>query len=262
MKAVIVTSDEPFYLPMMINDVVKGCRHEIAAIMVESPVARNSSWPRMMRQFLDFYGPAGFAKMALRFAAYKGWRAVSEGPLMGRFVSVRSVARHYKIPLFDTANINDETSLDTLRAMKPDIIVSISPTQIFKRKVLDLPRYGIINVHGAPLPKYRGLMPSFWMLYNGERQGAVTVHVMDEKLDNGDIIAQQFYDIGLDETQHTLILKSKKVGAQLVRDVLDIFEKTNGKVPLRPNPIEESTYFGFPDKQEARDFRRMGKKFF
>ena len=104
-------------------------------------------------------------------------------------------------------------------------------------------------------------MPSFWMLLNDEKQGAVTIHFMEEELDSGDIIAQRSFDILPQETQHNLIVKSKQIGAQLLLDVLDICDATQGQMPRMPNPDREATYFGFPNKEDARRFRKRGKKF-
>jgi len=178
-----------------------------------------------------------------------------------RFFSVKSVAKISDIPLYTPENINAKNFLAILQRQEPDLIVSLSASQIFKRNLLNLPKYGVINVHGAPLPKYRGLMPSFWMLANDEKQAAVTVHFMDEKLDSGDIVKQRFFDILPDDTQHSLILRSKRIGAELLLEVLDLFEEMRGNVPRLPNPESQATYFGFPREKDVDRFRKLGRRF-
>ncbi|MCF6176051.1 MAG: hypothetical protein L3J71_09825 [Victivallaceae bacterium] len=90
---------------------------------------------------------------------------------------------------------------------QPDLFVSISCPQIIRKKLRERFVNGCINVHGAPLPKYRGLMPAFWMLKNNETEGAATVHVLDERLDDGDIILQQKVSISSEDTWDSMVKK-------------------------------------------------------
>jgi methionyl-tRNA formyltransferase len=124
---------------------------------------------------------------------------------------------------------------------------------------LTLPPHGCINVHGGPLPKYRGRLPSFWALLNGERETGVTVHFMNEELDDGPIILQRRVSIVPGETQHSLILKTKRVGTELLLEALDRLEK--GSVETLPNDRSQATYNTFPTPEDGRKFRRLGLRF-
>ena len=107
-------------------------------------------------------------------------------------------------------------------------------------EILRLPPEGCVNVHAAPLPRYRGMLPTFWVLYEREPETAVTVHYMNEKLDDGPIILQESVPIREGETQRSLMRRCKIVGARLLSQTIDLVEM--GEVRTRPNPREEATY--------------------
>lgn len=261
LKIFLVTSDEPFYLPKVIESILGKCRHTILGVILLSPKARNRSWFQTAKQFLALYGISHFAAKSFHFTLHKILNSLGIAFTNRSASSVAAVAKRFSLQVLRPTDINSIDFVETLRESKPDLIVSLSASQVFRQALIELPNYGVINVHGAPLPKYRGLMPSFWMLLNEERQGAVTVHFMGERLDSGDIIAQCVFDITPEDSQHSLILKSKKIGVELLLEVLNLFEAKGGNVPRIENPDSEATYFGFPGKQDALKFRKMGKKF-
>jgi methionyl-tRNA formyltransferase len=261
LKVYLVTSDEPFYLPKVIESILNNCNHYILGVILLSPKAKNRSWFFTAKQFFDLYGIIQFTKKSLYFGFNKIKNCLGIVTKDKNSKSVEAIAKRYSVPVLKPKDINSEDFVKTIRTYNPDLIVSLSASQVFRKNLIDLPNYGVINVHGAPLPKYRGLMPSFWMLLNDEKIGAVTVHFMGERLDSGDIIAQKEFKINSDESQHSLILKSKKIGVDLLLEVLDLFEKKNGNVPRKENPDNEATYFGFPTKKDSVKFRKMGKKF-
>ena len=119
---------------------------------------------------------------------------------------------------------------------------------------------GAINVHSAPLPLYRGLMPAFWVLFHSEKDTAVTVHDLAEKLDNGDIIHQEAIAIDEGESWNSLLGKTKSAaGEALVKAIRQI---EDGTVVRKPNRDEDSSYFSFPTWEDARTFRSRGLRMF
>jgi methionyl-tRNA formyltransferase len=153
-------------------------------------------------------------------------------------------------------DINAPGFLDRLREMGVDVVLSASCPQIFREELLSLPPMGCVNVHAAPLPRYRGMLPTFWVLYEEEPETAVTVHYMNEKLDDGPIILQEAVPIPEDETQANLMRRCKIVGARLLSQTIDLLEMD--AVTSRANPREEATYNSFPTPQQAREFRARG----
>ena len=142
---------------------------------------------------------------------------------------------------------------------KPDLLVSILGNQIFKKPILNLAPRGCINLHTALLPKYRGLMPTFWVLKNNEKKTGLSVFFVDEGIDSGPIIVQEEVEIG-NRTQEELILLTKKLGMEAIAKSIDLIQR--GEVQLIKNDNSKKTYFSFPTRKDVLEFRRNGKKFF
>jgi len=108
--------------------------------------------------------------------------------------------------------------------MQPDVIVSVSCPQIFKLDLIDIPKKACLNVHGALLRNYRGMMPSFWMLANGEKEAGVSVHFIEERLDAGDVCGQTRFEILAGESLDMFLRRSKRFAADLLTAVLERLE--------------------------------------
>ena len=234
-------------------------KEDIIGMVILSPIPLNRTWFSTIKELIYMYGIFIFLSQSLRFVSYKILDILISIIKTKRFYSVKSVAKRYRVPIYKPERINSNDFLQLLRSLKPDVIVSVNSPQIFKKTLITLPPLGCINVHGALLPKYRGMLPSFWVLANGEKETGVTVHYMDEKLDNGDIILQEKVTITPDDTQHTLILKNKKLGAELLLQALDQIEDRT--VSTKPNNAEDATFFSLPTKADVEKFRRQGRKF-
>lgn len=259
MKIVLVTIEEPFYAPQYVQKVVEGRGKDITAIVVSSPLMSFSSLRRTLRHQRGIYSLQAFITRSLLFLWVKLLDLVSFSSKSKRSYSVRAVARHYSIPYDTCPNLNDHQFLNDLSELSPDIIVSMGSEQVFRRRILNLPKLGCINVHPSLLPKYRGVAPTFWVLANRESKTGVTVHYMNEKLDDGGIIAQETLEIAHNETLRSLDIKVREVGAKLLLKSLDQIE--NGTIVVKPNNREEATYFSFPTKNDARKFIKQGGKY-
>lgn len=117
-------------------------------------------------------------------------------------------ATAYKIDLLKHPNINSPEFLDKLRGYHCDLFVSMSFNQIFRSKIIEMPRLKTINCHAGKLPFYRGRNILNWALINDEREFGITVHYMDEGIDTGDIILQRVYPITDADNYQTLLLLS------------------------------------------------------
>ena len=102
-----------------------------------------------------------------------------------------------------------------------DVIVSFSAPVVFRQNLLGLPKYGCINLHCSLLPLYSGIMPSFWVLFYKESYTGATIHMMDTKIDNGDILAQKRVEIYEDDSMFEIIRRTKGVGGRLMVDTLN-----------------------------------------
>jgi len=157
--------------------------------------------------------------------------------------SIVSIAREHHVPVYQVTRLAAAETRDTLAQLQADVAcVACFPRRI-PATLLDVPRWGFLNVHPSPLPHYRGPYPLFWMLRAGEQQFGVTIHFMDEQLDTGDIAAQAEVDLldGIcgEEADSTL----SQYGAELLLEVLH--RLGNHQLYRRTQPPGGS-YFGAP----------------
>jgi methionyl-tRNA formyltransferase len=250
----IVTQEESVYLPTFLDDVLRVRAQNVCGMLILPEIMPNASWFTTLRDHLSLYGLPGFVRLVLRYGTHRVLDRLQRlGLPVPGLHSVRAAAARHRVTLSETRSINDPAFLESLRALAPDVVVSVNASQKFGRRLLDLPRWGCINVHGALLPRYRGRLPSFWVLANGEQETGATVHVMNADLDDGPIIRQERLAIEPSDTQHTLIRKTKRLGSRLLLEALDLIE--SGRVVLFPNDRSRATYYSFPKRDIARRVR-------
>jgi methionyl-tRNA formyltransferase len=247
MTVVFVTPDEPSVMPPFFSRVLPELGGDVAAVAVVSPIYKRSSWLGQAKRFTGAFGVREFAVEALQYGYHRAARH-----------SVKSVARTHGRTVLMPDDVNGPDFLARLRELEPDLVVSVSCPQIFRDELLALPRLGCINVHSALLPHYRGMLPTFWVLANGEPRTGVTVHRMTAGIDGGEILRQRAIEIAADETLHSLMTRSKAVAAELVLETIDGFRR--GQVDPLPNPAGEGSYFSFPTRADVRRFKARGRR--
>ena len=135
-----------------------------------------------------------------------------------QFSPVKQAALSHGIPVYQPTSLRQggEPEKAALAALAPDLIVVAAYGQILPKEVLELPRYGCINVHASLLPRYRGAAPIQHCILNGERESGVTIMQMAEGLDTGDMLLQEAVPIGENETAGELHDKLSACGARLI----------------------------------------------
>ena len=168
---------------------------------------------------------------------------------------VKELALAHDIPVFQPQKMRDGTALEILQELQPDLIAVVAYGKILPKEILELPRYGCINVHGSLLPKYRGAGPIQWSVINGESVTGVTTMYMGEGLDTGDMILKKETPIGENETYGELHDRLKEIGAQALVETIELIEQ--GKAPREVQDDSLSSYAPMLDKQIARlDFTK------
>lgn len=171
---------------------------------------------------------------------------------------VKETALHYNISVFQPEKIKDKEIYDLVRGLKPDLIVIVAYGQILPKEILDIPKYGVINVHASVLPKYRGAAPVQWALLNGEKFTGVTVMKVTETLDAGDIILQETLPIYDSDITSTLTEKLFKLGAQLL--VRAVSQIRSGKASYVKQDEKKVTYAPTLKKENGViDWRKKAK---
>jgi methionyl-tRNA formyltransferase len=260
MRIIILSQDENLYLPKSFATVCRELGDRVVAIVVLPAMSTHGGPVKGFLRHFRLFGLNGTARMGFRVLRAKVLARLMRAGTNGPFFDLRSVADAFGIPYHDVSTIRGPAFQGLLDRYEPELLVSISCPQVIGKGIRDRLPMGCINVHGAPLPRYRGLMPAFWALLNGETKTATTVHDLEEKLDDGDIILQREVDIGPDDTWDSLVQKTKAAGAQaLVEAVLRI---EAGTVERRPNREQDATYFSFPTAEDRKKFVAAGRRFF
>ncbi|MEG1458464.1 MAG: methionyl-tRNA formyltransferase [Acetivibrio sp.] len=138
---------------------------------------------------------------------------------------VKSKAVEYNIPVSQPVKVREEAFMKELKEWNPDVIVVIAFGQILPKALLELPKYGCINIHASLLPKLRGAAPIQWAVIQGEEKSGVTIMQMDPGIDTGDILLKKEIILEKKETGGSLYDKLSKMGGDLILEALDLAEK-------------------------------------
>lgn len=150
---------------------------------------------------------------------------------------VKEFAIKKGIEVFQPTNIKEDTFISKIFNLKPDLIVVAAYGKILPPDILKLPVYGCINVHASLLPKYRGAAPIQWAIINGEKKTGITIMMMDEGLDTGDILLQEEVGISEDDNAETLSKRLSELGASLlIKAIKKIKEGSIERLPQVGTP--------------------------
>ena len=247
MRIVFLTTDDPLYLPAFFERVLAERASETALVSIVPPLYKNQTKRQALSRYYRTFGLRDTFALAARTAAAKARRR-----------SIASTCERHGVRHVSTPDVNAPEFLDELRSLGTDVIVSVSCPQIFRPPLIELPAKGCLNVHGALLPQYRGVLPSFWMLANGERQAGVSVYFVNEQIDAGELCAQRAFDVAPDETLHAFLIRSKRIAAELVLQALADIER--GTVERRALDLSQGSYYSWPDRAAVARFRAAGRR--
>src|SRR5437899_2202375 len=163
---------------------------------------------------------------------------------------VKQVALSAGLPVLQPDRARDPDFLERLKELAPDLVVVVAYGQILAQALLDLPRFGCLNVHTSLLPKYRGAAPIQWALLNGDGETGVTIMKMDACLDTGPILTQKRTAIRPEDDAQGLHDRLAGLGAELI--VPTIRDFIAGKIEPRPQPVEGASYARKIKKEDGR----------
>lgn len=145
---------------------------------------------------------------------------------------VKRLGIAHTIPILQPENINESSSINELKILKPDLFIVVAYGQILKKQILEIPMYGCINVHFSLLPRYRGASPVEESILSGDSETGVTLMKMDEQLDSGPILATKKIIIETRDTTLSLRKKLSAIGAPLLIETIEkIFRKDITAIP-------------------------------
>jgi methionyl-tRNA formyltransferase len=172
---------------------------------------------------------------------------------------VKILAEKLELPVLQPLKARDEKFISELHELKPDLMVVVAYGQILPQTILDLPKFGCLNVHTSLLPKYRGAAPIQWAIANGETETGVTIMKMDAGLDTGPILSVRRTPILPTDDSQILHDRLAQLGAELL--VKTIPDYVIGEISPPPQPNEGSSYAAKIKKEDGRiDWSLPAKK--
>lgn len=153
---------------------------------------------------------------------------------------VKECALKHNIPVYQPVRARDEAFVEEMRTLKPDAMVVIAFGQILPKSLLDLPKYGCVNIHASLLPKYRGAAPIQWAVINGDEETGITTMMMDVEMDTGDMLEKTVVKLNPDETGGSLFDRLSLLGGDLILSTLSKLEK--GEITPQPQDHAQATY--------------------
>ena len=174
---------------------------------------------------------------------------------------VKVVAKENNIPVYQPEKLRkNEEVFKLLKDILPDVIVVVAYGKILPKQILDIPKYGCVNVHGSLLPKYRGAAPMQWAIINGEEKTGITTMYMDKGMDTGDMLLKEEVEILDSDNFETIHDKMKVVGAKLLVTTL---EKIADNTITREKQPVEGTIAPMIEKDMTKiDFNKNGREIF
>ena len=257
MRIEFLTQEDPLYILPFFEEFLKNYAGDFDIVEISCcPTMGRRPRLQLLRELTLLYGLAGMARLLSLTAKARLLGKLSRDRSAQEFYSIGQIARAYNIPYQKIGNPNAPEFVELVRRRAADVIVSVACPFIFKEALLSVPPRGCVNVHHAPLPRYKGMMPTFWQMFHGEECVGVTVHFMAAKIDEGTALLQESLEIEPGETMHNLIRRSKRYGAHCMAQVLrEIASKTHRTKTLA---TENGSYFTFPTFAEIREFRNRG----
>lgn len=173
--------------------------------------------------------------------------------LKQKVYSIRQLSKKFNIPIIKTNEPNNKKIIDLIASYNPDLIITTYFDHVIKKELINLPKFGIINVHTALLPDYKGPFPALWPLVKGEKKLGVTIHyINNENLDVGPILAQE---------EHPVVKGESVLGAdcRLVREGVELAIKTvydieNGvSRSIDQESFGRGKYYGYPTKEDLKN---------
>lgn len=172
---------------------------------------------------------------------------------------VKVCAQELLIPVYQPEKLREGDNDKLIRDLNPDVIVVVAYGQILPESILNIPKYGCINVHGSLLPKYRGAAPIQWSVLNGDEVTGVTTMYMEKGLDTGDILLTEEYKIGINETAGEVFDNLANLGGELIIKTLDYAQKGMLKPVKQDDSL--SSYAKMLDKSMCKiDFSKTNKE--
>lgn len=253
MKIAIITMEDPLYTVGFIEEIIRARHTDIVGLTIArgnrleiGPKRSKKSYLLSLFLIMGFSSFVGYVLQTVWYNLRKQVPSLGS-PTLERF------ARGYGIVVDFTDDPNSREYLEKLRTKVPDVIINQSQF-IIKKDLLSVAPQGILNRHNALLPRNRGRLTPFWVLYNQETETGVSIHFIDEGIDSGPIVVQKKFPVDHGESFKSLVRKNYHWAPKAMLEALDKLEK--GENEYLPNSSAEATYNTIPTLGQAWEYRK------
>jgi methionyl-tRNA formyltransferase len=257
MRIFIVTMDDPVYTIPFIKEIISKRKKDIIGIASAKgdrlKINKKRSKIVYVISLFMIMGCYHFMKNSALTIGFKIRKKISVVFPIIKSPSITSVAKENGIPSFEITSPNNSQFIMTLKSLEPDIIINQSQ-YILKSELLSIPKIGTLNRHNALLPKNRGRLTPFWVLFKHEKETGVSIHFVDEGMDSGPIVVQKRYTVNKVDSFNSIVSKNYKLAGSAMLEAIDLLE--NGFKDFIPNKKEHANYNTVPTLIEAIKFRR------
>jgi methionyl-tRNA formyltransferase len=252
-KIHIITMEDPVYTLDFIKEIIKARKNDIVGVTIAKGNrlkigSKRSKIVYLCSLFL-IMGVSGFFRYALQTFSYK----IRKKMPFGENPSLADFAARQGIPVDYTDNPNAPDYLAQIKQKTPDVIINQSQF-VIKKDLLSIAPLGMLNRHNALLPKNRGRLTPFWVLYKGEKETGVSIHFVDQGIDSGLIVVQKRFPVGPGETFNSLVKKNYYWAPKAMLEALDKLE--TGDTDFIENPDALATYNTVPTLGQAWEYRK------
>ena len=253
----IISQEEPFYIPKVIRYLVEhqNDNFEIVGATRLQPHRKNKTMKDWLLERTQIYTYWELFITTCFFVYCKIVYKVLAKLGVDNPYSVKHIYTKNSIKEIETGDINSSAYITTLKALDIDVVLSISPPQLFGKDLLNLPNKVCLNAHGTLLPRHRGVFGSWWMLFNGDTEIGTTIHTMVEKLDAGEIVWQKEIPMPKNATQYAIAYHTKKIMSEGLVEILDKLSLQS--LESIQSPYQES-YHRAPSKEQGKSFHKQG----
>lgn len=249
--------DDPVQTHDFIKDIIKQRKKDIVGLAESKgdrlTIQKNKSKVEYVISLFLIMGFFSFLRNSFKTVKHKIQKVLHHKIGFIPDPSIAGYARKMGIKTWIVKTPNNKDFLDEIRALDIDIIINQSQN-ILKVELLSIPKIGTLNRHNALLPKNRGRLTPFWVLYKGESETGVSIHFVTGELDAGDIIVQEKYPVTPKDNFNSLVKKNYSIASKAMLKAIDILE--TGETKFIPNPKELATYNTTPTLKEAWIYRR------
>lgn len=265
MRILVLSPKDHFHAPLVLRELCRSRPSDKISVLTTPKFFKSKSLASQISDLIqksgfDYFQAMAAAQLRFRLNALK--ECLQKRILEEReFVSMCEIIAYFKLEHVQFKNVNSENSVQWIKGFQPDLILSNLFNQIVKKTVLEIPRYGCLNIHTSPLPKYRGMAPNFWALVNQEQEFGTTLHWMTEGIDDGDIAAQAKVPIYPEDSLFSFYRRCSLEAARLIPNLLEQLQLGESNCHYKQDS-SGSSYYSYITPKAFKQFLSQGRRFY